>query len=384
MLLGGMSSYAPAPFYFRHPPAVDVPLSVMSVDLETSGLNQEHDGRPHGRNTILQIGAVDLPTGLSFYGRCRPRPGAEINPEAMAVNGITPAELADSSLPTEGELLQAFTAWVRTTTGQGTKRMLGGMNPRFDLEFLKSSMRHAGMDPQRLPLGRRTVAIEDLCVAEAYRRAVPIPEAGFATDKCYLLLGLPCEPKPHNAYVGALYGARCLDELHPKSHRNRFVDLPTRVGADYHPGCLNPFLVSSLRLKFDTAADGLRLMGGPAAQKALLDIPTVLDAEGQRVCANPAFTAHYAGLVRLASRNVHAALGYGFSKDELSRQATAVNQEWAQMDQAVKDARKRERSAPPARPVSEADSRVIGGLVPPDTIDPSPAPAAPGLALSTP
>ena len=53
------------------------------VDVETSGLDDE-------KNSLLSIGAVDFYNPKNqFYGECRVREGAEVNPEALEVNGFT-------------------------------------------------------------------------------------------------------------------------------------------------------------------------------------------------------------------------------------------------------------------------------------------------------
>lgn len=355
---------------------VCAPLPIMAVDEETTGLNQDRSGRRHDRHSIAQIGAVDLLTNRSFYGRCRIRDGAEVDIEALAVNGITMDELTDPSLPTEAQLLEAFSEWSMKVKGDGPSRLMGGINPRFDHEFLGSSARHAGMSMKQFPFGRRTMGVEDLCTAESYSRAVPIPDAGYNTDKCYLLLGLPCEPKPHNAYVGALFGARCLDELMPTPGSARHVEPPTLFGVDRAPDCPNPFLVESLRRKFDVVTNLLVTRGGPTAELALLDIPVSYDRDGRKQCANPSFRAHYEGLCRLAAKGVSPAHGYAFTLSEMMGQAEAVSAEWARMDQALKAVKERER-APAVAIVSEAETHAIGGLTPPCIAEPAPQLAAP-------
>lgn len=318
------------PFVFCQEPALDTPLPVMLTDEETTGLNKDESGRSHDRHGIVQIGAVDIPTGQSFYGRCRLREGAEVDPSALAVNGLTMEEITDPSLPTEAELLAEFSSWSRMVAGSDP-RLLGGINPRFDLDFLAACMRHANMDLKQTPFARRTISVEELVVAEAYRRSLPIPGKGFDTDKNYIVLGLPVEPRPHNAYVGALYSARAIDELMPSRTPPRKIQPPTLFGVSKAPDCPDPFATPSLRRLYDKANLAL-LAGDETLANRLAEIEA---ARGP----NPAFSAHLSALKRgiaIIVREDRAPTRdeLNLTHAELAQQVSLTERHWRTMEEA--------------------------------------------------
>jgi len=104
------------------------------VDLETSGL----DERIH---SILSVGAVEFENpNNKFYGECRRRYGAEVDPEALAKNGFTPDYIAGIEKSCYG-LLVDFRKWALRIND----RTLGGMVPSFDAGFLRSHFDIYGM-----------------------------------------------------------------------------------------------------------------------------------------------------------------------------------------------------------------------------------------------
>lgn len=97
------------------------------VDLETSGLDEK-------KHSILSIGAVefDNPDNI-FYGECRLRDGAEVDPAALATNGFTLNYIAGREKSCQ-ELVTDFRKWALNIKN----RTLAGMVPSFDEGFLRS------------------------------------------------------------------------------------------------------------------------------------------------------------------------------------------------------------------------------------------------------
>ena len=159
------------------------------LDTETTGL----DPAQHG---LLEIGAVHAQTGEEFQTAVRCWPGASIQREALAVNGITYSQVDAPERPHESDALRALLQWLPPQC------LIAGMNPSFDRSFLDAAVRrHRGLPSA--PWSHRTLDLHSLALAYAVRRGVSLPERGFHTDAIYEMLGLPPEPKPHAAITGA-------------------------------------------------------------------------------------------------------------------------------------------------------------------------------------
>lgn len=182
--------------------------SVLVVDVETSALDEQ-------RGSILQIGAVWLiggpedPDLHEFEIDCRARDSALIEDKALEVNGCTLARCHNPSLPDECQSLALFADWIVQCVGPGTKVILAGLNPAFDLRWLTACQQRAQF-PIRLPFPHRTIDLHTLAISYALAAESHIPRRGFYTDEIYALLDLPPEPKPHRALVGARAEAEAL------------------------------------------------------------------------------------------------------------------------------------------------------------------------------
>ncbi len=105
------------------------------VDLETSGLDEK-------KHSILSIGAVEFnnPDNI-FYGECRMRDDADVDPAALAVNGFTLDYIADRGKSCQ-ELVSDFREWAIKIED----RTLAGMVPSFDMNFLRSHFELYSLD----------------------------------------------------------------------------------------------------------------------------------------------------------------------------------------------------------------------------------------------
>lgn len=164
-----------------------MPGSIVVVDVETTALAA-------GAGAIIEIGAVGLASGEEFFASCRAPSDALIEPKALEVNGATRERVFDLSLPLAHEEVFRFSAWCRWRW----LGLLAGMNPRFDLDHLRA----VHTPPHKL-LSHRTLDMHSLAIAWAQLRNYPLPASGLKTDEIYEMLGMPMEPKPHSAIVGA-------------------------------------------------------------------------------------------------------------------------------------------------------------------------------------
>lgn len=174
------------------------------ADIEASGL----DPRKH---SLLSIGAIELEhPDRQFYGECRMWEGASIMPDALAVNGFTEAACRDPQKQSLEELVQNFTRWIE----QCEDKTLAGQNISFDRDFLNDSFSRASMSWH---FSFRTLDLNSMAYMDATKRGIPVPHknarADFSLGTILQYLGLPEEPKPHNALNGAKYEAECFSRL---------------------------------------------------------------------------------------------------------------------------------------------------------------------------
>jgi DNA polymerase III epsilon subunit-like protein len=181
---------------------IDLP-PILVVDVETTGLDTKRCG-------LVEIGAVWL-TGQreneEFDRKCRPWEGAVIEPGALEVNGCD--WVLDPTVAPESVAIDAFLDWV----GEGPV-LMAGMNPRFDLEFLRAAFNRSWAEARmksvkpEFPFPHRTIDLHTLAVTYAIANEASFTGKGLNTDHIMELLGLPVEPRPHRA----IQGARCAAE----------------------------------------------------------------------------------------------------------------------------------------------------------------------------
>ncbi|MBI5803813.1 3'-5' exonuclease [Candidatus Pacearchaeota archaeon] len=175
------------------------------VDVETTGLSP-------WKNSIVSIGAVEFENPKNrFYAECNVWEGAEINQEALNVNGFEEYEIINNpdKLSTK-ETIQKFIFW----TEKIKDKTLAGQNPFFDRDFLSASAKRFEIE---WTLGRRIVDLHSLCYAHHLKIGKGVPLVGDKTDlnndKILEYVGLPSEPKPHKALTGALMECEAFSRL---------------------------------------------------------------------------------------------------------------------------------------------------------------------------
>lgn len=117
------------------------------VDVETAGFNSETDA-------LLEIAAVPIhmdDSGLVYSGETiaahvEPFPGANLDPSALAFNGIDVNHPLRLAVPEATALKKIFDPVRRMIKGSGcTRAILVGHNPAFDLSFLKAAVERTGI-----------------------------------------------------------------------------------------------------------------------------------------------------------------------------------------------------------------------------------------------
>jgi ribonuclease T len=112
----------------------------ISVDVETAG--------PHpGQYALLSIGAcLVYNPAQTFYAELKPdRPAAW--PEAMAIHGLSLAELTERGRP-PAEALAQFEAWIQAQTPAGWQPVFAAFNAPFDWLFVAEYFhRYLGRNP---------------------------------------------------------------------------------------------------------------------------------------------------------------------------------------------------------------------------------------------
>lgn len=184
------------------------------LDVETSGLSPEN-------NSIMSVGAVDFsnPT-RQFYEECRVWDNAQVSLGALHVNGFKMEDAYDPNKKTLNKVMNLFQEWTRNIEDI----TIAGENPDFDRNFLSSSFVKAGLE---WCFGHRVIDLHSLSYAHMCKKGANLPlnknRIGISLDVTLNYVGLPSEPKPHNALTGAkmeaeafsriIYGKLLLDEF---------------------------------------------------------------------------------------------------------------------------------------------------------------------------
>lgn len=188
------------------------------VDVESSGIEPT-------KHSVLSIGAIDFSNPKNqFYGECRVWDGAHIMDEALAVNGFTREQIVDEKKQTEESLVKSFLAWIMPLR----EHTIAGQNPSFDRDAIHKAAERYHLN---WPLAYRTIDLHTACYLHMIRRGITPPVANkrsdLNSDKIMKYVGIPTEPRPHNALNGAKVAGEALSRLlYGKSLLEEFKDYP--------------------------------------------------------------------------------------------------------------------------------------------------------------
>jgi DNA polymerase III epsilon subunit-like protein len=174
------------------------------IDVETTGLDPL-------KNSLASIAAIDFNEPEErFLETCRIWDGAEINPNAFLVNGLSIEELNDETKKKESDIVQNFIEWA-LSRGDIT---VGGHNPSLDIAFINAALKRAG---RKEALPRRSVDQHALAYAHMLKRNIDVPlkdnRTDLDSDAVMKYVGLPPEPKPHVGINGALWEMEAIHRL---------------------------------------------------------------------------------------------------------------------------------------------------------------------------
>lgn len=175
------------------------------VDIETTGWDVQTRG-------IFSIGAVDFEHASNqFYGECKIRDEATLEESAFLIHGMTEDQLRDPKKQSEESLIRQFDAW---TANIQDKTLAGHNVGFFDRSFLLASYLRNGLTWK---YSRRTVDLHTLAYTTLRKLNNKIPQdgetSGLSLDAILEYLGLPKEPRPHNALTGAKAETECFSRL---------------------------------------------------------------------------------------------------------------------------------------------------------------------------
>lgn len=174
------------------------------VDVETTGINNV-------KNSIVSIGAIDFFNPVNqFYEECQMEQGKEIDSEALEINGFSEKEIRNPLKKRTEEILKDFVEWVCKIKNI----TLAGHNVDFDRNFLKEAAKKYGI---KWVFGSRIVDLHSTAINDYLRKGINIPiknkRYDITSDKIFVYVGLPKEPKPHNAIIGAKMEAEAYSRL---------------------------------------------------------------------------------------------------------------------------------------------------------------------------
>lgn len=177
---------------------------MLIVDVETTGIDSQ-------KHSIASVGALDFGEPQSqFYQECRIWEGAEVTLQALRINGFSEEELHNAKKKTLEEVIREFLGWSISAE----EKTIAGENPSFDIDFLTASAKRYRIG---WPFGYRTIDLHSLCYSHYLRRGLvpPIKEgkSDLNLDKILDYVGLPPEPQPHNALMGAKLEAEAFCRL---------------------------------------------------------------------------------------------------------------------------------------------------------------------------
>ena len=193
-------------------------LFMIVVDVEASGISSE-------KCSLVSVGAVDFSNPKNrFYEECRIWDGAHIEKEALQVNGFTKEQISDSTKRSDGEVITDFLTWLDYIE----EKTIAGQNPSFDRDFLQSTAHRYHID---WPLAHRSIDLHSVCYFDMQKRGIKQPHlhghSALNLDGILSYVGLPAEPKPHNALTGALMEAEAFGRLfYDKPFLDEFLKYP--------------------------------------------------------------------------------------------------------------------------------------------------------------
>ncbi len=211
------------------------------LDCETTGVDKD-------KHVICSLGALcyiepsirseyNRKIWKAFYKACKIPSFAEIQNEALSVNGFSRDELSDPNKPTLEELLHQFNNW-RLEIPEELRKKYGVAHFLFDMGMVNRWSEEFNI-PLEIP--GNYADLQALCVVSCELRGIAPPcregSNRVRVDRILNYVGLPGEPKPHNAFVGAMMETEAFERFN--NGEVLFADYLTYKVPKYlpiHPG----------------------------------------------------------------------------------------------------------------------------------------------------
>lgn len=176
------------------------------LDLETTGLDPE-------RHSVIEYAAIDW-TGDWISCSHRIRPGREIDPKALNVNGASVGSI-DVREVGYFQAIEDLFAWLQERADiHGHQLILAGMNVHFDARFLVPEWKFLYRNNNyRCPWSHRVYDLHTLALAYLDLFDDEIPDR-LHSDALARALKLEPEETPHTALRGAEWACRAFDKIH--------------------------------------------------------------------------------------------------------------------------------------------------------------------------
>jgi len=129
---------------------------------------------------------------------------------ALDVNGFTEEEVRDKRKDSPKSLLEKFAHWIQSCEEQ----TFVGQNVSFDIDMLNAAAKR-----ENIPwsIGRRSIDLHSVMYTHYLQRGITPPtknkKSDINLDKTLVYIGLPEEPRPHNALTGAKVEAEAFSRL---------------------------------------------------------------------------------------------------------------------------------------------------------------------------
>jgi len=174
------------------------------LDAEFTGLNPE-------KHSLVSLGALDFDNPSNqFYMECLPWEGAHIDEEALRINGFTEEYLSTLTKTLQLGLIE-FDTWSR---GVGEHTFAGQNVADLDMSFLSTSYERYHMN---FTFPHRTIDTHTLTYMHLVKRGEtpPVEKRRSAINSSFIqeYVGIPEEPKPHNALNGAKVAGEAISRL---------------------------------------------------------------------------------------------------------------------------------------------------------------------------
>lgn len=208
------------------------------IDCEMTGLDPK-------KNSIISIGGVDIENPeRRLYIECQAWDGAECDPVSLGVNGFTIDQCFDKNKKTLKEAMHEVYEWIQPISD----KTLAGQNVYLDMLFLNDAFERAGID---FRFGYRILDIHTMAYVDHVLSKTALPEkdgqTSLSLSPILRYLGLPVEPRPHNALTGAMVSAEAISRLlYKKKLLEEFSQYPIIKRKDSFWGKIKAIFVDTI------------------------------------------------------------------------------------------------------------------------------------------